>query len=100
MMIKTGFDTDEGFDSQKDVVATDFYLDFCFSKEASYNQMRVDLPAYFRSMTDYFQLIESNEFCGSVYSGGKYAALAPMCKKGLNGIMSKGLTNAFFHMLN
>jgi hypothetical protein len=61
--------------------------------------MRVNLPAYFRSMSDYFKLIESDKFCESIYSG-KYATLQPMCKNGLDGIMNKGLTNAFFHMFN
>ena len=99
MFIKTGFNTDTGFKSQKEVAATDYYLDFCFTKEADYNKMRINLPAYFRSMSDYFNLIESDQFCDSIYSG-KYASLVPMCKNGLNGIMNKGLTNAFFHMFN
>ena len=61
--------------------------------------MRVDLPAYFRGMQDYFGVIESQGFCDTVYTG-KYASLAAMCKQALNGIMEKGLTNAFFHMFN
>lgn len=99
MTIKTGFNTDIGFKAQKEVLATDYYLEFCFNKEADYNKMRIDLPPYFRSMSDYFKVIESDQFCESIYSG-KHASLKPTCKNGLNGIMSKGLTNAFFHMFN
>ena len=36
MLIKTGFKTDAGYSVQREVVATDDYIDFCFSKESDY----------------------------------------------------------------
>ena len=95
-MIKTGFKTDSGYKAQQEMPATEYYIDFCFSKEKDYNKMRVDLPSYFSSMSQYFTMIESSKFCKSIYSG----SLLDKCEQGLDGILEKGLTNAFFHMFN
>ena len=59
--------------------------------------MRVDLPPYFQGMSSYFADIESGKFCRAIYTNG---SLLTQCERGLDGILEKGLTNAFFHMFN
>ena len=41
--------------------------------------------------------MESSNMCTEIYTGD-YEYLRPICKSALNGILSKGLTNAFYHM--
>jgi len=41
--------------------------------------------------------MESSNMCSEIYTGD-YEYLQPICKTALNGILNKGLTNAFYHM--
>lgn len=77
--------------------ATDYYIDFCFQKEVQYNKMRINLPLYFDKAADYILGMESGNMCEIIYSG-QYAYLKDKCDQALNGILNKGLTNAFYFM--
>jgi hypothetical protein len=41
--------------------------------------------------------MESSNMCSEIYTGD-FEYLQPVCKTALNGILNKGLTNAFYHM--
>lgn len=41
--------------------------------------------------------MESSNMCSEIYTG-EFEYLQPICKTALNGILNKGLTNAFYHM--
>ena len=77
--------------------ATEYYINFCLSKEEHYNRMRVNPPKFFYNALDYINQMESSNMCDSIYVGN-FSYLQPLCKKALNGILNKGLTNTFYHM--
>jgi hypothetical protein len=78
-------------------VATDYYIDFCYKKEVAYNQMRINLPTYFKKAENFILEMESANMCDHVYTG-EFGYLREICKQSLNGILNKGLTNAFYYM--
>jgi hypothetical protein len=77
--------------------ATDYYLDFCYAKENQYNRMRIEFPQFFLGAKNYIDEMESVDMCEHIYSG-EFAYLKEICKTALNGILNKGLTNAFYYM--
>ena len=77
--------------------ATDYYLDFCYAKEDQYNRMRVNFPKFFDGAKSYIDAMESSNMCDHIYTGD-FAALRAPCQSALNGILNKGLTNAFYYM--
>lgn len=59
--------------------------------------MRVNMPNFFWQANDYILKMESSNMCSEIYTG-EFEYLQPICKTALNGILNKGLTNAFYHM--
>lgn len=72
-------------------------MELCLKKERDYNDMRTNMPVYFSDATDFIDKLESKNFCEIVY-GDSYKELVPLCKTSLNGILNKGLSNAFYYM--
>ena len=63
--------------------------------------MRKNMPAYFEGAKTYFDNLESSELCDFVYgdnSDTQDQKLLQVCKTGLNGLLTKGLTNSFYYM--
>jgi hypothetical protein len=59
------------------------------------------MPAYFKGAISYFSNLESSNMCDFVYgnsSDTKDKVLYEDCRTSLNGILGKGLTNAFYFM--
>lgn len=59
--------------------------------------MRVEIPKFFDKAADYINEIESLNMCEHIYKG-EFFYLVDICKTSLNGILNKGLTNAFYYM--
>jgi hypothetical protein len=98
MKIKISKDDEKGGRADSNEYrATEYYLDLCFKKEDDYNKMRVSMPHFFEQANDYILKMESANMCTEIYTG-EFEYLQPICKSSLNGILSKGLTNAFYHM--
>jgi hypothetical protein len=55
------------------------------------------VPKYFESISSYIDDIESSRFCDTVYVDDN-ASMNNLCKTALDGILNKGLTNAFYYM--
>ena len=47
--------------------ATDYYLEFCFEKEDTYNRMRVNPPKFFNQALPYINAMESSTMCDNIY---------------------------------
>jgi hypothetical protein len=103
MLIKSGLTSEQTAanglqpDENGMILATDYYLDFCFKKERQYNKMRVDMPDFFQGAKSYIDVMESGEICDKLYVG-EFGNLQELCRTALNGILNKGLTNAFYYM--
>lgn len=66
MMISNTVNLDNA-DNKLLYVATDYYIDFCFAKEATYNKMRVNMPKFFDKAANYINAMESSNMCDSIY---------------------------------
>jgi len=77
--------------------ASDYYINFCYQKEVDYNKMRTSMPLFFDGAKNFIDEMESGNLCNYVY-GSSFPELVPTCKNALNGILNKGLTNAFYYM--
>jgi hypothetical protein len=59
------------------------------------------MPPYFLGASEYFSNLESSNMCDFVYgnsSDTRDKGLYKDCMTSLNGILEKGLTNAFYFM--
>ncbi len=59
------------------------------------------MPAYFTGASAYFENLESSSMCDFVYgnaSATRDKVLYNICTTSIDGILSKGLTNAFYYM--
>lgn len=97
MMIKSTLVASDSKVNDTMFAATDYYLDFCYQKEVAYNHMRISLPVYFDKAASFIDEMESINMCDHVYTG-QFDYLRNLCKTSLNGILNKGLTNAFYYM--
>ena len=59
--------------------------------------MRVSMPVFFDQANPYILAMESSNMCEHIYVG-EFAPLLDKCQKALNGLLNKGLTNAFYYM--
>jgi hypothetical protein len=59
--------------------------------------MRVAFPPFFEKAKGYIDAMESANMCEHIYTG-EFAHLKDVCSSSLNGILNKGLTNAFYYM--
>lgn len=75
MMIRSALDSN----SMDMHVATEYYIDFCFKKEVDYNQMRIEIPPYFKSAEGYIDEMESSNMCEHIYTGD-FAYLGVLCE--------------------
>ena len=55
------------------------------------------MPPFFKNAESFIKEMESSEMCNQIYKG-EFAELKDLCATSLNGILNKGLTNAFYHM--
>jgi hypothetical protein len=97
MMIRSTLSKDVNTELVDMLVATDYYIDFCLKKEVDYNHMRINIPPYFNQAKAYITEMESSNMCEHIYTGD-FAYLKDICQTALNGILNKGLTNAFYYM--
>lgn len=97
MMIKSTLIASDSKTNDTMLAATDYYLDFCYQKEVAYNHMRIELPIYFDLSSNFIDEMESINMCDHIYTG-EFEHLRSLCKTALNGILNKGLTNAFYYM--
>ena len=59
--------------------------------------MRTNIPVYFESARSFILQYESSSMCDDIYTG-EYKNLTNQCKTTMDGIMSVGLSNAFYYM--
>ncbi len=59
--------------------------------------MRINLPKFFEGANEYIMQMESKEMCDHIYVG-EFSFLKEKCKKAMNGLLDKGLTNSFYYM--
>eukprot|EP00347_Sterkiella_histriomuscorum_P002941 403366205 len=82
-----------------DMHASQYFLQSCSAQEQQYKELRKNVPEYFQNAKQYIQEIETEKYCVVVFQNG-YQHLQSPCKKALNGLLLKGMTNTLFFMLS